>query len=127
MNFPVVTALTKLSQTGFGLISIDSQLDIKEKYRKQVDFEPPTFHEHHQSYLRMIYENKDVRSKIQRIIHFGLQSHRVAQKHVDFVNSFKDIDSQLVYLKSDIRKSIVSNPELSTQASQKFQELLKLT
>ena len=82
---------------------MDPELNMKSKFRRQFDELEPTFHEHHQSHFRMIYEHEEVLKKIDRIVHFGLQGHKVCKKDVELIQKTNDDKSELVYLNKDIR------------------------
>lgn len=97
MNFPITKASLQYNQNEIRLIHIDPALDIKQLFRRQFDENEPTFHEHHQSHMRMIYEDQELRQKL-NVIHYGLQGHKVREEDVDYIKSFADLKANLVYL-----------------------------
>jgi hypothetical protein len=71
LMLPLTKAISTLP-TRPHIIQIDPALDMKPKFRKQLDEFEPTFSEHHRSHFRMIYEDKELLKKISSITHFGL-------------------------------------------------------
>ena len=47
MLYPVTCSLLIDRLSNLAIVNLDPQLDVKPKFKKQVDFEEPTFHEHH--------------------------------------------------------------------------------
>ena len=79
MNLHLMQALEQTESINeFSVLHLDPALDVKPKHRRQIDEEPPTFHETNQSYLRRLYADEIRIEKLREINFFGVQGHRVA-------------------------------------------------
>lgn len=96
----------------FGAIILDPSLDVKPRFQRQIDEAEPTFHETNHSHLRSLFADEVEIDRLNQIVFFGVQGHRVAQEEVDFISQSKRIQSQIVYTSKDIRKPRIDPADL---------------
>ena len=112
LTLPALKGASDGLEGDFGAIILDPSLDVKPRFQRQIDEAEPTFHETNHSHLRSLFADEVEIDRLNQIVFFGVQGHRVAQEEVNFISQSKRIQSQIVYTSKDIRKPRIDPADL---------------